>query len=228
MKESHSGYKKCSAFTWRIVPTAIYMELPVYHVHQLYLFLVHHIKIIVHTAPFVQVCGIQIYLPAADKLIINIQIKTLPVVNLPSSAEAAAFWALTPPGAGKPWGVLLRLSSRPSSLRGALGAASSSGICFCRRRFLLHSSWQSCHSGRLEGRKQLTLGENVKNFVILVLNWRMNMLMQHKAKHTLVEASCLGPRPWGTRCLTLVQLYSVCWGPSLTCGQTGPGQTEGC
>lgn len=69
----------------------------------------------------------------------------------PSSADATALWALTPPGAGKPWGVLLRLSSRPSSLRGALGAASSSGICFWRRRFLLHSSWQSCHSGRLEG-----------------------------------------------------------------------------
>lgn len=68
---------------------------------------------------------------------------------LPRSAEAAAFGALAPAVGAKPWGVLLRLSSRPSSLRGALGAASSSGICFWRRRFLLHSSWQSCQSGRL-------------------------------------------------------------------------------
>lgn len=70
--------------------------------------------------------------------------------------------------------------------------------------------------------------KNIKNVVIQVINRRIHMFMQQEAKHTLVGASCPGPRPWGTRCLTLAQLYSVCWGPSLTCGQTGPGQTEGC
>lgn len=45
--------------------------------------------------------------------------------TLPSIAEVTALGALAPPV-----GVLLRLSSRPSSFRGALGAASSSGICF--------------------------------------------------------------------------------------------------
>ena len=65
--------------------------------------------------------------------------------------RAAVARPLCTPGTGKPCGVLLRLSSKPSSLRGALGTKSSSGICFCLRRFLLHSSWQSCHKGRLRG-----------------------------------------------------------------------------
>lgn len=66
--------------------------------------------------------------------------------------------------------------------------------------------------------------ENNKNVLILVIN----TLTQCEAKRTLVVASCLGLHPWGIRCLMLAQLCSVCWGPSSTCGQTGPGQTEGC
>ncbi len=80
---------------------------------------------------------------------------------LPSrAAAAAALGPLCAPAAGKPCGVLLRLSSRPSSFRGALGAVSSSGICFCRRRFLLHNSWQSCHRGRLEREETETVSDH--------------------------------------------------------------------
>lgn len=84
-------------------------------------------------------------------------------IHSPIRAEAATGWALSPPGGGKPWGVLLRLSSpSPSSLRGALGADSSSGICFCFRRFLLHNSWQSCHRGRLEERDGERTGDKME------------------------------------------------------------------
>lgn len=72
--------------------------------------------------------------------------------------------------------------------------------------------------------KGYTWWENNKKVLILVIN----TLTQCEAKRTLVGASCLGLRPWGIRCLMLAQPCSVCWGPSSTCGQTGPGQTEGC
>jgi len=53
-----------------------------------------------------------------------------------------------------PCGVLVLLSSMPRdrSFLGTLVAVESSvmPICFCLLRFLLHSSWQSCHKGRLQ------------------------------------------------------------------------------
>lgn len=134
------------------------------------------------------------------------------------------FWALILPGAEKPCGVLLRLSSRPSSFRGTFGATSSSGICFCRRRFLLHSSWQSCQSGRLQRRRKLICKESDSHVYTLYTQHTGEL----QTTHTLVEAFYLDPHPWEIRCSELVQQCSVCWGPSWACGQRDPGLRVGC
>lgn len=63
-------------------------------------------------------------------------------------------WGFSCEDGSVPCGVLALLSSKPrdKSFLGAFTVDTSSvmPICFCRLRFLLHSSWQSCHKGRLE------------------------------------------------------------------------------
>lgn len=68
-------------------------------------------------------------------------------------------WGFSCEDGSTPCGVLVLLSSKPrdKSFLGALIADTSSvmPICFCLLRFLLHSSWQSCHKGRLEKKHQI-------------------------------------------------------------------------